>query len=339
MEAFLQHGGRLLEAQARWPKAPRPWIDLSTGVNPRAFPAAPASREARGRLPHPEDLRRLEATAARVFGADPARVVATPGAEAALRLLPLLLGARDIALPGFTYASHAQAWAAAGAAVRAPDAEAEAALIVNPNNPDGAYLAPCDVLALAERRRWLIVDESFADATPEVSVAGEARPGLIVLRSFGKFYGLAGLRLGFVIAAPEVTAKVRAVLGDWPVSADAIAAGTAAYADAAWATRARLRLQRDAARLDGLLTAASYRIEGGTPLFRLARTDDAAGRFAQLARHGMLVRPFSQAPDLLRFGLPPAYAWRRLRRALEPAQMRETVAPAPNVMAPHRGEC
>lgn len=315
LSTFRRHGGRLRAAEALFPKAPGPWLDLSTGINPRPYPAPAIRRDDLARLPEPEAIAELEASAAGVFGAEPARVAATPGTDAALRLLPRLIGARSVALAARTYGGHREAWSAIGADIRAEDAAAEAWVIVNPNNPDGR-LAPPVRLVEAARDRWVIVDEAFADPRPETSVAAQAGGRLAVLRSFGKFYGLPGVRLGFVVAEPALAAEVRRAFGDWPVSAEALAAGRAAYADAAWRTRTQARLLRDRRRLDRLLGDAGLEVIGGTDLFRLARSDAAEAVFLRLARAGVLCRPFD-APDLLRFGLPGVRAdWDRLAAAL-----------------------
>jgi cobalamin biosynthesis protein CobC len=317
------HGGRLAAAEAAFPEAPRPWLDLSTGLNPRPYPAPHASRAERARLPDPERLAALEAAAAAAFGCASERVLATPGAEAAIRLLAATLGGDSVAVAGQTYGGHEAAWRAAGTSVsvvpraEAAKARAEALVLVNPNNPDGAASPAEAVAALAgERAGWLIVDEAFVEAEPGLSVTNLALARIVVLRSFGKFYGLAGLRLGFVVADPTLIARLRARQGEWPVSADAIAAGLKAYPDVAWAERTRRRLARDAGRLDALLAAAGFEVLGGTSLFRLARAEDARARFEGLARRGVLVRPFADAPDRLRFGLPPAAGWGRLETAL-----------------------
>lgn len=316
MDDFQRHGGRLEAAARRWPDAPRPWIDLSTGVNPLPFPAPRASRAERAGLPDPQRLAQLEAAAAAAFGADPERVAAVAGVEAAIRLLPMVLGARSAAIAEPTYASHADAWMQAGAELRAWGAAAEADVVVNPNNPDGRTTSPTELLTRLDAGGWLVVDESFGDLAPELSVAATKHPKLVVLRSFGKFYGLAGLRLGFVVAAAPVIARLRALLGDWPVCADAIAAGLAAYADAAWAARARIRVAREAARLDRALERANFTIVGGTSLFRLAQAPDASDRFDALGRAGVLTRPFADRPTWLRFGLPSAPARGRVLTAL-----------------------
>ena len=347
-------------ARALYPRAPEPWIDLSTGINPEPYPAPHASASARARLPTPEEVRALEATAGRVFGVDDAdRIVAAAGSEAALRLMPYALRSEAAVVVGPTYSSHAAAWRQAGVrmsevsgapALAAPGVAAGIArsvaadiaasddarfaesipvravvTLVNPNNPDGAVIARERLLGLhddvSSRDGYLVVDEAFADVEPARSVApvaGVARyPRLVVLRSFGKFYGLAGVRLGFVIAAPPIIARFRELFGDWPVSADAIAAGLAAYADDTWAERTRERLLRSAHRLDDLLKRSGFEIVGGTSLFRLARGGDARDRFENLLRAGILARPFDHDPTLLRFGLPhEPSAWLRLADAL-----------------------
>ena len=331
---FAHHGGRLGVAHSLFPDVQQPWIDLSTGINPRSYPAPRASQRSRNRLPEPTELARLEAIAAEAFGVtDPARVVATAGTECALRLLPQLVQLKAAVIVGPTYGSHADAWTRAGAptqAIRLEEigAHAERAVcmtIVNPNNPDGRIVASSRLLALhdslAQHGGMLIVDEAFAEVAPEASVAAAAgTPAgskLIVLRSFGKFFGLAGLRLGFIVAATPLVATIRGLIGEWPVSSDALAAGLAAYANVRWMERERGILQKAAQRLDGLLTLSGFELAGGTSLFRLARAADAHERFARLLTAGILVRPFDFAPDLLRFGLPRGREqWRRLAAAL-----------------------
>ena len=352
---FAHHGGRLCVARSLFPDVPQPWIDLSTGINPSSYPAPRASARERNRLPEPTELAKLEAVAAAAFGVDdPARVVATGGTESALRLLPNLLKSTAAVIAGPTYGSHADAWTRAGIkTVVVADGELEAhagdtnpasiadgainqagsdgtsgvaMTVVSPNNPDGRVLSKEQLQSLHDSLQAndgvLIVDEAFADLNPQHSVAGLAGTDrasrMIVLRSFGKFYGLAGVRLGFVIASPAIATRLRQLLGDWPVSADALRAGMAAYADEAWAERTRRRLQRSAQRLDKLLVGAGMTIVGGTSLYRLARSPNARARFTQLISHGILARPFDHDATLLRFGLPLATNdWRRVAAALK----------------------
>ncbi|MBV8805926.1 MAG: threonine-phosphate decarboxylase [Sinobacteraceae bacterium] len=331
---FAHHGGRLGAARAAYSHAPQPWIDLSTGINPRSYPTPRARGVVLNRLPDTGELSRLETVAATAFGvSDPQRVVATGGTEPALRLLPYVLGQKNAVIAGPTYGSHADGWRSAGVPTRVlADSQLEdslgcltAVVVVNPNNPDGRLLGRCRLQRLhdgvASRGGVLVVDEAFGEVAPDSSVAGIAGTSgaewLLVLRSFGKFYGLAGLRLGFVVGAAPLMARVRSVIGDWPVSVDALVAGLAAYADHQWAERTRVQLARSARRLDGLLVASGFEIVGGTSLYRLARADDAAVRFERLAAAGILTRPFQHDASLLRFGLPGSpEAWRRLQQAL-----------------------
>jgi cobalamin biosynthetic protein CobC len=309
-----RHGGRLSEAAAAFPHAPASWLDLSTGINPSPWNGPRAGDEALRRLPDPADLAGLEAAAARAFGvADPSRVVAVAGAEAGLRLLPWLLDVDTVEIAKATYGGHAEAWTSAGVMIASGG---EALVVVNPNNPDGRAAPRQDLLAHLRAGRTLVVDESFGEVAPELSVADIAHERLVVLRSFGKFYGLPGVRLGFVIAAPSLAARLRARLGDWPVGADAIAMGRAAYADDAWREATLARLDRDAARLDALLHAKGFDIIGGTSLFRLASAPDAAARFVRLCEAGILARPFDYAPRWLRFGIPAKADFERLEAAL-----------------------
>jgi cobalamin biosynthetic protein CobC len=322
MAGPLLHGGRLAAARADHPHAPSPWLDLSTGINPDGWTGARASDAALTVLPDPADTAALEAAAAAAFGCDPDRVAAVPGAEAGLRLLPGLLDVARVAIAAPTYGSHADAWRQAG--VRTSDvARAElfeqptdALVIVNPNNPDGA-ITPGGELVAAAGRRWLVIDESFVDTDPAMSAIPHLSERTVVLRSFGKFYGLPGVRLGFVVASPGLARRVRERTGDWPVGADAIVMGRAAYADAVWADRTRTSLGLAAVRLDGLLTAVGFAIVGGTALFRLARCEDATGRAHRLAEQGVWVRTFPHDPALIRFGLPGDAHWPRLQAALE----------------------
>ncbi|MBO9709493.1 MAG: pyridoxal phosphate-dependent class II aminotransferase [Caulobacter sp.] len=320
--ALHGHGGRLGAARTAFPHAPTPWLDLSTGINPSPYPLPEISPEAWSRLPDPQDLRTLERAAARSFGVDdPDRVVAAPGSDLLIRLLPRLLGVKAVTIPARTYRGHEDAWRAVGARIsHDEDAACEARVLVNPNNPDGRALAAEEVLGLDAR--WLIVDEAFVEVEPALSVAPLAgtprHEGRIVLRSFGKFHGLAGARLGFLVGAPDLAARVRDALGDWPVPGPSLVVATAAYADVDWAQDMRSRLRDDAAQMDALLRLAGFVVEGGTSLFRLTSAPDAIRRFEALARQGVLVRPFAWDETLLRFGLPGRKGdWLRLAKALE----------------------
>ncbi len=325
----VAHGGRLDAARRLYPDAPQPWIDLSTGVNPHAYPLPPLADEVFTRLPDDDAFAALESAARRNYGVPAgADIVAGAGTQAFIQLLPRVFPAKRVAALGFTYAEHAACWAASGAKVEVVEtmealADADVGVIVNPNNPDGRLVEPDEILSVAspmsQRDRLLIVDESFMDFTPERSVARFANDtALVVLRSFGKAYGLPGVRLGFALCSRARGARLRATLGPWAVSGPALAIGARALADDAWRASAAQERARDAARLDRFLIQAGFQVAGGTTLFRLASHSQAARWFTSLASRGVLTRAFAEKPDWLRFGLPGnEAAWSRLAEALE----------------------
>ena len=316
------HGGNLGMARGRFPSAPEPWIDLSTGINPWPYPLPALPTTAWRRLPEEAELTALREAAARHYRAPDAEHVAmAPGSQALIQMLPRLRPLGTVRVLGPTYAEHALAWSEAGHRLVEEEA-VDVTVLVNPNNPDGRVLPADTVLALAERAAgrggWLVVDEAFADVAPERSVAAHAgRPGLVVLRSFGKFFGLAGLRLGFALAEPALAAGLRAAFGPWPVNGPAVAVAAAAFADPDWSAATRARLADSAARLADLLGRAGFGDAGGTTLFRLAVHPEAQRFFARLGAAGILVRRFEIEPSWLRFGLPEnEEEWRRLEEAL-----------------------
>lgn len=318
---FTHHGGALAAAARHYGGNAADWLDLSTGINPAPW---------RGRvqidwhrLPDHQALLDLEAAAARHFGAPADLCCAVPGSEMALRLLGMLLGEARAAYRWPAYRTHAAAFHGAMPIREELPAHRRLLLLANPNNPDGRIIPAPDLQAwhqaLAARDGWLVVDEAFADATPELSVAPQIGlwRRLIVLRSFGKFFGLAGCRLGFVLGPPEIIAPLRQLLGDWPLSAGALAAGQAAYGDAGWIGRARRDLAGRAAHMDDLLSAHGWAAKGACPHFRLIADDRAPRLFAHLARHRILTRPFDYDPRWLRLGIPGRKAdWARLAEAL-----------------------
>jgi cobalamin biosynthetic protein CobC len=326
----ILHGGSLGRAREAFPDAPEPWLDLSTGINPLAYPLPEIPPAAWTRLPERRDVLALETAAAAAYGASDARLVAAaPGTQALLQLLPRMRPASRVAVLSPTYGEHAHVWRVAGHAVEevsdfAQLNRADVAIVTNPNNPDGRIVAPGRLAELASRLGeaggLLIVDEAFADTDEAHSIVpsiDEGTRGLVVFRSFGKFYGLAGVRLGFAITGLEMADGIRAALGPWAVSGPAIEIGRAALADKAWRIATRARLARENERLARLLRGAGFGLAGGTPLFLLAEADDAQARYEALGKAGILVRRFDHAPRRLRFGLPGSEAeWARLEAAL-----------------------
>lgn len=313
----MKHGGDLTEAIAQYGGAPQSWLDLSTGINPWPWPIPlPLPESAWHRLPSCADANALITAARKAYGApDGAGIAAAAGTQALIQLLPYLAAPGPAAIVGPTYSEHALAWRNAGHPVIAIDKLdacpeiAVHAVIVNPNNPDGRVTDPAELARIAAHVKrsggWLIVDEAFADVDPAISAVALCPDWPVaVLRSFGKFYGLAGLRLGFAIGAPGLIERVAVALGPWPCSGPALLIGTAALGDDPWADRTRSKLEQHARKLDEVLVKAGFTIIGGTPLFRLARHPQALKRHAALARQHIWCRSFEWADDLLRFGLP-----------------------------------
>jgi cobalamin biosynthetic protein CobC len=335
--APLVHGGDLDAARKLFPGAPEPFLDLSTGINPHPYPIPQLPSDVFAKLPQPEALSRLVAVAAGAYGApSPAHVVAAFGSQILVAQTAFLLARGRASILAPTYAEHGRVVELAGhnvfeVAEVGQLADARIAIVVNPNNPDGRVITKDALLALADRLRrrggLLLVDEAFMDVGPDdASLGDQVECGnVVVLRSFGKFYGLAGLRLSFAIAAPNIAARIAAALGPWPVSSAALAVGTEALEDAAWRAAARKALAEAAGRLDALLARAGLSVIGGTSLFRLVRTSEAESLFQSLGQAGILVRRFSEHPSWLRFGLPGAESeWQRIERALAPSATSQT---------------
>jgi cobalamin biosynthetic protein CobC len=227
---MLEHGGRVRSAAARYGIPVSDWLDLSTGINPQAWPVPALPAQVWQRLPEDDDG--LEIAARRHYGA--AYLLPVAGTQAALRVLPGLRPRSRVVLRSPSYAEHAHAWRRAGHAVEVIGAEGlaqasatcDVLVLVNPKNPTGEVHSPAALLALhsrlADRGGWLVVDEAYINATPHASLIEFCdRPGLVVLRSFGKFFGLAGARVGFVAAAADLLSRLSAELGPWTVSGPA----------------------------------------------------------------------------------------------------------------------
>lgn len=321
------------EAAERYDIPPEQWLDLSTGINPQGWPVPPLPASCWQRLPEEGDG--LERAAAVYYGA--AHLLPVAGSQAAIQALPMLRAPCRVGMLSPSYAEHAAAWRRQGHEVIALDAEAisgllpglDVLLLVNPNNPTGERFTAEQLrrwqALLAARGGWLVVDEAFMDATPEQSLAGECgEAGLIVLRSLGKFFGLAGARVGFVLAWPQLLQQLAGMLGPWAVSGPAREVARMALADTPWQVKSRLRLAQEATRLQHLLGRFGPAPAGGSVLFQYCPTPQAAPLHEALARQGILTRLFSE-PPALRFGLPgDEAAWRRLEQALAALQIKPT---------------
>nr|WP_322941370.1 threonine-phosphate decarboxylase CobD [Pseudomonas sp. s4] len=322
---MLEHGGRLRAAAQRYGIPLEDWLDLSTGIAPYGWELPAVPRSAWTRLPETDDG--LEQAARDYYGA--VSLLPVAGSQAAIQALPRLRGHSRVGILAPTYAEHAAAWRREGhcvtklseGAVHRALPQLDVLLLVNPNNPTGRLIEPARLLdwrdELAERGGWLVVDEAFIDCTPQHSLAAYSdMPGLIVLRSFGKFFGLAGLRLGFVLAAQALLDELEALLGPWAVSGPARSVALSLLLDREGQRRQRERLLADGERLAALLRDCGLPATGGSALFQFCCSRRAVPCAELLARRGILVRLFAEL-DSLRFGLPADEAgWIRLEQGL-----------------------
>lgn len=309
----VDHGGGIDAARARFGGARADWIDLSTGINPLPYPLPDLPRSVWTTLPDDSAQSALTAAARKFWQVpDGAAILAAPGTSSLIARIPALLPAARVSIPSPTYNEHGRAFRAAGWQIAEGD-EAEARVVVNPNNPDGRQWREVGAHSLT------VIDESFADTVPEQSlIALSTRPGTLVLKGLGKFWGLAGLRLGFAIGDPDLIERLSTMLGPWPVSGPALAIGSAALSDEDWARATRARLARDVAQLDALMAGAGANVVGGTTLFRLYDTPDAALWQQALAQKHIWTRIFPYSGRWMRLGLPDGDdQWQRLASALE----------------------
>lgn len=312
IQGTRDHGGNLAAAILQFGGERAGWLDLSTGINPRSYPIGALSAASWSALPDQDAAVALIDAARRIWRVPPgADVLAVPGASAAIATIPRIATAGRVSIPGPTYNEHEAAFRAAGWQI---DQTADCKVVVHPNNPDGrlwqAGELPASTLS--------VIDESFCDVSPELSLIDQAElPGRLILKSFGKFWGLAGLRLGFVIGDPVLVAAIADQMGPWPVSGPALEIGRIALSDDTWADQTRARLSGDAQRLDNLMAAKGMDVLGGTTLFRLYDTADAKGLRDRLARAHVWSRIFPYSDRWIRLGLPDRDAdWAQLEGAL-----------------------
>ncbi|RLU04582.1 threonine-phosphate decarboxylase [Pseudomonas prosekii] len=323
---MLEHGGRLRKAALDYAIAEADWLDLSSGLAPWPFPIPQIPLRAWARLPETDDG--LEQAACDYYGA--AQVLPVAGSQMAIQLLPRLRRAGKVGVLSPCYAEHAEAWRRSGYIVREVLEQEvdffidnlDVLVVVNPNNPTGLSLTPSRLLdwhsRLAQRGGWLVVDEAFMDNTPQLSVAPFANQvGLIVLRSFGKFFGLAGVRLGFVLAERKLLKLLAEQVGPWAVSGPTRVLGQACLQDTEGHARQRLRSEQASQRLAALLERYDLKPQGGCALFQWLITERAEELHEFMARRGILLRLFTHNSSL-RFGLPADAAEEaRLEQALQ----------------------
>jgi cobalamin biosynthesis protein CobC len=324
---MLEHGGNLQQAATQYGIPLTDWLDLSTGIHPQHYPIPPLPPDLFQRLPAADDG--LLAAARNYYGVQ--QLLACAGSQAALQVLPALRKTCRVAMPRTMYQEHAYAWQRAGHHVhffdQQPDTDTlnntDVLLLCNPNNPTGQTY-PVDTLLgwyaqLAACGGWLVVDEAFMDTTPQLSLANHTgQPGLWVLRSLGKFFGLAGLRVGFLLGEPNALAEVESLLGPWTISGPSRYIAEIALRDTGWQQQMRTHLPAQSRQLAQLLVKYGLNPTGGTDLFQYVPHAASQQLQAALAKQGVWTRYFA-SPPALRFGLPPDTQWAHLEQALRQA--------------------
>ncbi len=329
---MLEHGGRLRQAASRYGIPIPDWLDLSTGINPNGWPVPAIPAECWQRLPEDDDG--LLPAARRYYQNN--TLLAVAGSQAAIQTLPRLRPKSRVGLLHPAYAEHAANWQKAGHELTVVDeqnidaqiGQLDVLILINPNNPTGTLWPRRQLLdwhqTLAARGGWLVVDEAFMDGASEHSLSSlPVRNGLIVLRSIGKFFGLAGIRCGFVIAQPSLLDALAEHLGPWSIGSPSRFVAAKALADIPWQQASAASLTKEGTRLRRLLTDSGWPPNGGTPLFQWLKFDRAAELHHRLASQGILTRLFD-TPASIRFGLPKdEAAWQRLSQAMNHRNIQE----------------
>ncbi len=323
------HGGNLAGAAEKFGIAQDKWVDLSTGINPNPYPIGELRNDLWERLPDQALLQELKEAAAFCYGVvDPDYVIPVSGTQTLLQILPHLFERpKKVRIVGPTYKEHGYCWKLAGHDVtETPDIfdaqeDADVLIVVNPNNPTGDVYAPDFLLSLAAKQHskggLLIVDGAFLDCTPIVDISPHVgTPGLMVLRSFGKFFGLAGIRLGFVLAEGVLAQRLKDGVGPWAVNGPAMEIGRRALQDVAWIKQTRADLTNSTLRMDDILQRAGLEIVGGTSLFRFCKHKNTTQIFQDLGRKAVLTRIFEDIPQHIRIGLPKREEqWKKVENA------------------------
>ncbi|NVK17921.1 MAG: threonine-phosphate decarboxylase [Methylocystaceae bacterium] len=324
----VYHGGNLAGAAAEFGIPRDKWIDLSTGINPNPYPVVNISDDLWARLPDQNRLVKLKEAAATYYQVqNPELVIPVSGTQTLLQILPHLFEKpKQVRILEPTYKEHAHCWALAGHNVKgvvdleAAEKEADIIIVVNPNNPTGQTYQPNNLIALAKRQHkkggLLIVDGAFVDCMADADISSHAgMDGLLILRSFGKFFGLAGIRLGFVLAGGALAERLKEGVGPWAVNGPALEIARQAFLDQQWIDETKIQLHNQAKRLDQLLTQNGYTVRGGTSLFRFVQCQNGQDLYHKLGQQGILIRPFADIADCVRMGLPKDESeWQKLKK-------------------------
>lgn len=327
----MLHGGQLKEAKIQFPHVVQRWIDLSTGINPYAYPFSPIAIDRSTQLPSIEDEHRLRGVAAFRYGVRDQHLIAiAPGTQILISLLPYILKAKQVCIFCPTYMEHIKTWQQAGMPVHRVTTlddfmsfstqEQTIGILCNPNNPDGRLLNVQQMQAIIHQwgsfRNHVVVDEAFMDFEGQTIASLLPHPALTILRSFGKTYGLAGVRIGFFLSNATYVEKVRQMLGPWAISGHALHIGLQALKNREWVLQVKGQLSKQVKQFDQLFIQHGCKIVGGTHLFRLVEMQEAHDLWQYLANNGIWVRKFDYNSQWLRFGLPPEQEWDRVEKTI-----------------------
>ena len=333
--AVLKHGGDVASAARKYQRPIEQWLDMSTGISPWAYPVPGLSVDVWRNLPPPTD--NLLSAASEYYQVDQSAIIPTPGSQVSIRLLPQLLKASTVAMPVLGYQEHARSWSMAGHDLcyyrdthelleLVKTKKVTHAVIINPNNPTGECIDRAIIdTVLAQLQGTLIVDEAFIDtAVPNkqlVSTVGIESRKLITLRSVGKFFGLAGLRIGFAVGSHPLLKQLHSLLDPWSISHASMVVTEQALRDTSWQAHQRQRLQTASDQFGLLLLQLAqcltsdigevkHRIEH-TLLFHTIFADKQAliDFHHRLAELGVWTRLFNEGDGegWLRFSLPENY--------------------------------
>lgn len=311
---MIFHGGGLDVAVEKYGGEKSDWLDLSTGINPNPYPVYGVDPMAWHRLPDTNAMAILTNAARNYYKIDDnIELCAANGTQAIIDVLPIVFACKRVGIVSPTYNEHAYVWKKSGSKVieimrgePLPN-DLDALVVVNPNNPDGSIFEKSELFEFSKNLKKsngiMIVDEAFCDTMPENSIVHDLPENVIVLKSFGKFFGLAGLRLGFAIASPMLLKNVKTHIGIWSVSGPALQIGARAFSDSNWINYAITTLKVLSKKQADLLQGAGLKIEGVNPLFIYVSHEKATHIHDLLAERQILIRPFLYDNAKLRIGI------------------------------------
>lgn len=308
----IQHGGNLLQAIEEFGGNQEDWLDLSTGISPYTIDLPEFHQDVWRRLPDPKYVKLLEGKA-KEFYQTKSNCLAVPGSQFAIQHLSKVVDG-EIGILEPTYGEYAASFVRNGKSYTSLEnisdiGNASSVILANPNNPDGRIYTSQELLKLAvqlsERNGYLVVDEAFMAIDDPNSLLNEvdATTNVVILRSIGKFFGLAGIRLGFVFSSEKFRAKLAAYLGPWAVTGPALAIADHIFANRFIANELKQKISVRHQQMGEILEQSGLQIVGKNDLFFLIRHPKANALHISLKQQKVLTRIFDYNSDWIRIGL------------------------------------